>query len=115
MFRYQAYLFFPLLLGEAVSLHVASIQALTRRAARGRSRERVLITVHAMGYLTVVFLVLSPVRAVVFMVVQQGPFGLYLGCSFAPNHKGMPVLDAADRSDFLAARCSLPAMCAAAG
>ena len=115
MFRYQAYLFFPLLLGEAVSLHVASIQALTRRAARGRSWERVLITVHAMGYLTVVFLVLSPVRAVVFMVVQQGPFGLYLGCSFSPNHKGMPVLDAADRRDFLAARCSLPAMCAAAG
>ncbi len=101
VFRYQAYLFFPLLLGEAVSLHVASVQALTRRAARGRSWERALITVHAVGYLTVVFLVLSPVRAVVFMIVQQGLFGLYLGCSFAPNHKGMPVLDAADRSDFL--------------
>jgi hypothetical protein len=27
---------------------------------------------------------------VVFMIVQQGLFGLYLGCSFAPNHKGMP-------------------------
>jgi hypothetical protein len=37
VFRYQAYLFFPLLLGEAVSLHVASLQALTRRAARRRS------------------------------------------------------------------------------
>jgi hypothetical protein len=31
----------------------------------------------------------------------QGPFGLYLGCSFAPNHKGMPVLDATGQSDFL--------------
>jgi len=49
----------------------------------------------------VVFLVLSPVKAVVFMIVQQGLFGLYLGCSFAPNHKGMPVLDAGDSSDFL--------------
>jgi len=38
---------------------------------------------------------------VVFMVVQQGLFGLYLGCSFAPNHKGMPILDAADQCDFL--------------
>src|SRR5260221_12927065 len=28
--RYQAYLFFPMLLLEAVSLHVASVQALTR-------------------------------------------------------------------------------------
>ena len=32
---------------------------------------------------------------------MQGLFGLYLGCSFAPNHKGMPVLDATDQSDFL--------------
>jgi fatty acid desaturase len=101
VFRYQAYLFFPLLLGEAVSLHVASVQALTRRSSRHRFWERALITVHAVGYLTAVFLVLSPVKAVVFMIVQQGLFGLYLGCSFAPNHKGMPVLDAADRSDFL--------------
>jgi len=101
VFRYQAYLFFPLLLGEAVSLHVASARALTRGAGRRRSWERALLAVHAVGYLAVVFLVLSPVRAVVFIVVQQGLFGLYLGCSFAPNHKGMPILDAADRSDFL--------------
>ena len=32
VFRYQAYLFFPLLLGEAVNLHVASVRALTRPA-----------------------------------------------------------------------------------
>src|SRR5258708_5381688 len=86
VFRYQAYLFFPLLLLEGVNLHVASVQALTRRAARHRFWERALITIHAAGYVAVVFLVLSPVRAVVFMIVQQGLFGLYLGCSFAPNH-----------------------------
>jgi fatty acid desaturase len=101
VFRYQAYLFFPLLLLEGVNLHVASIQALTRRSSRRRFWERALITVHAAGYLAVVFLVLSPVRAVVFMIVQQGLFGLYLGCSFAPNHKGMPILDADDQCDFL--------------
>jgi len=101
VFRYQAHLFFPLLLLEGVNLHVASARALTRRAARHRFWERALITVHIAGYLAVVFLVLSPARAVVFMVVQQGLFGLYLGCSFAPNHKGMPILDADDRCDFL--------------
>ena len=36
-----------------------------------------------------------------FILVQQGLFGLYLGSSFAPNHKGMPILDATDRSGFL--------------
>ena len=101
VFRYQAYLFFPLLLGEAVSLHAASISALTIRPARRRSWEAVLLGVHVSGYIAVVFLVLSPVKAVVFILVQQGLFGLYLGCSFAPNHKGMPILDATGRSDFL--------------
>jgi fatty acid desaturase len=100
-FRYQAYLFFPLLLGEAVSLHVASIRALASRESRGRPVEAALLALHLAGYLTVVFLVLSPVKAVVFILVQQGLFGLYLGASFAPNHKGMPILGPADRSDFL--------------
>ena len=99
-FRYQAYLFFPLLLLEAVGLHVASVQALSRQA-RHRPWESALLIIHFVGYLTAVFLVLAPVKAVVFIIVQQGLFGLYLGCSFAPNHKGMPILDAADRSDFL--------------
>ncbi len=100
-FRYQAYLFFPLLLGEAVSLHAASIRALASRDSRGRPVEAALLAIHLAGYLTAVFLVLPPVKAVVFILVQQGLFGLYLGAAFAPNHKGMPILDAADRSDFL--------------
>jgi fatty acid desaturase len=37
----------------------------------------------------------------VFIAVHQGLFGLYLGCSFAPNHKGMPILAVDDASDFL--------------
>jgi fatty acid desaturase len=100
-FRYQAYLFFPMMLGEAVSLHAASIRALTRRASHHRPVETALLTTHVAGYLTAVALVLSPVKAVVFILVQQGLFGLYLGCSFAPNHKGMTILAADDSSDFL--------------
>jgi fatty acid desaturase len=100
-FRYQAYLFFPLLLGEAFSVHVASIRHAASRPSRRRPAEAALLAIHFAAYLTVIFLVLSPVKAVVFILVQQGLFGLYLGASFAPNHKGMPILDAADRSDFL--------------
>jgi fatty acid desaturase len=48
-----------------------------------------------------VLLVLSPLRALVFVIVQQGLLGLYLGCAFAPNHKGMPVLSEHDELDFL--------------
>jgi fatty acid desaturase len=100
-FRFQAYLFFPMLLLEAVSLHVASVRSLTSRASRYRAWETGLLAVHFAVYLAAVFLVLSPVKAVVFVLVQQGVFGLYLGSSFAPNHKGMPILGAADRTGFL--------------
>ena len=101
MFRFQAYLFFPLLLLEGASLHVASIRALISRVPRHRAWEAWLLGAHLAGYLAVVFLVLPPVKAVAFILVQQGLLGLYLGASFAPNHKGMPILDATDHSGFL--------------
>ena len=99
--RHQGMLFFPMLLLEAGALHVASIQALSRRTYRDRGREALLLGLHAAGYLTAVFLVLSPLQAVAFIVVQQGLFGLYLGSAFAPNHKGMPILSEDDDTDFL--------------
>ena len=37
----------------------------------------------------------------VFLVVQQGLFGVYMGSSFAPNHKGMPVVGQDEKVDFL--------------
>jgi fatty acid desaturase len=101
VFRYQAYLLVPMLFFEAISLHASSIRAMTRRVCRNRAWEAALLGVHVAVYLTAIFLVLSPVRAVAFIVVQQGLFGFYLGCSFAPNHKGMPVLVAGDKTDFL--------------
>jgi fatty acid desaturase len=101
LFRCQAYLFFPLLLGEAFSLHVSSIGALAGRDGRRQLAEVTLLALHVAGYLAIVFVVLSPVKAIVFIAVQQGLFGLYLGVSFAPNHKGMPILAADDKSDFL--------------
>jgi fatty acid desaturase len=61
----------------------------------------VQLLVHGVGYLAAVLLVLSPLRAAVFVLVQQGLFGLYLGCCFAPNHKGMPVLEEGKEPDYL--------------
>jgi fatty acid desaturase len=101
VYRCQAFLFFPMLLGEALSVHVASIRALSSRARQHRLAEAPLLAVHFAAYLAVVFLVLSPVKAVVFILIQQGLFGVYLGASFAPNHKGMPILRQKDKHDFL--------------
>ena len=99
--RYQAWLFFPLLLLEAAHLHLASVKAVLRGSGRANAVEALLLVAHVGGYVTALVLVLSPLQAVAFVLVQQGLFGLYLGCSFAPNHKGMPTLTEADQLDFL--------------
>jgi fatty acid desaturase len=100
--RYQGWLFFPLLLLEAAHLHLASAKAIIRGGhARANLVEGLLLLIHVTAYLVALLAVLSPLQAVVFLAVQQGLFGLYLGCAFAPNHKGMPTLTDADQLDFL--------------
>jgi fatty acid desaturase len=100
-YRYQAWTFFPLLLLEALNLRVASVRYVIADPTRPRIGEAALMGVHTVAYLTAVFLVLSPLQALVFILVHQGLFGLYLGCAFAPNHKGMPALSAAEAADYL--------------
>ncbi|MGA8113393.1 MAG: fatty acid desaturase [Actinocatenispora sp.] len=102
--RFQAYLFFPMLLLEGINLHVSSIRALAGRTVKSpgqRALETGLFVAHLAGYLTIVFLVLEPWQAVAFIAVHQALFGVYMGLSFAPNHKGMPVLSRDDEMDYL--------------
>jgi fatty acid desaturase len=95
----QAFLFFPLLLLEGINLQVSSYRALWDPDVKRKAVEGILLGLHTVGYLTALFAVLSPVKAVLFLLVHLGVFGLYMGCSFAPNHKGMPMLD--ERMDYL--------------
>ena len=97
--RWQAWVFFPLLLLEGAVLHISSVQWLRRRG-RPALFETGLLLIHSVVYFGVVFWVLSPLRALVFIAIQQGLFGLYLGCSFVANHTGMPVLAADDTAPF---------------
>ncbi|GAA3391859.1 acyl-CoA desaturase [Cryptosporangium minutisporangium] len=99
--RWQAFLFFPLLTLEGMNLHVASVRALFRPNLRHRWVEAALLLVNFAAYVTALLIVLSPVRALVFAAVHQGLLGLYLGCTFAPNHKGMPEPTEEHRRDFL--------------
>lgn len=97
--RHQSALFFPMLLLEGLDLHVTAVQTVLRRAVPFPRTEGVLLIVHMAVYLGALFTVLSPGLAVLFVVVHQALFGLYLGCSFAPGHKGMPMLTADDALD----------------
>jgi fatty acid desaturase len=93
MARRQAELFFPLMLLRSTGLYVSGIQDLVRRRDRAAVAERLLLGVHIALYLTAIFWVLSPLQGIAFLAIHQATFSLYLGCSFAPNHKGMPLIE----------------------
>ena len=100
--RFQAFLFFPLLTLEGLALQASSVRALTRPTLRHRRAEAVLLIPHVALYLGALLLVLSPARAIAFLAVHMGLFGVYLGCTFAPNHKGMQMLtNDGEQPDFL--------------
>ncbi|MFY1637006.1 fatty acid desaturase family protein [Solwaraspora sp. WMMB335] len=88
--RHQAALFFPLLTLLAVDLKVTSVKALRSGTVKQRGIESALLILHGVGYLAALLIVLSPLQAIVFLLVHQSLFGIYLGMTFAPNHKGMP-------------------------
>jgi fatty acid desaturase len=99
---HQGVLFFPLLLLEGLNLHTASVRVLfTRPDLPWRRVEVGIVTVRLGGYVAAVIVTLSPDKAVTFLAVQFGLFGLFLGGAFAPNHKGMPLVPRGLRVDFL--------------
>jgi fatty acid desaturase len=99
--RWQAFLFFPLLTLEGFNLHVASFRSLFTPSLKNKWIETSTLLFHVIAYFAAVFLVLSPGKAIVFVLVHQCLWGVYMGSIFAPNHKGMPTLTGDDRPDYL--------------
>ena len=97
--RHQAELFFPMLSLEGLNLRLVSLRAVLRPGIPHRAREGVLLATHYALCFTVLVYALTWQQAVVFVVVHQALFGIYLGCTFAPSHKGMPVLTEEQASD----------------
>jgi fatty acid desaturase len=88
--RHQAWFWIPLLTLLGISLKKDSVAALLDGTVKRRRLEGGLLVAHAVLYLGAVLTVLNPLQAVAFVVVHQALFGVYLGLTFAPNHKGMP-------------------------
>jgi len=100
--KHQGWFFFPLLTFEGLNLTVASIRPLVERAVRPSRRvEAALVAARFAAYVGVLVSVLPVGKAASFVALQSAVFGLLLGCSFAPNHKGMPIVPATARLDFL--------------
>lgn len=99
--KYQASIFFPALMTVGIGLQVNSVKFLLRQKARYRALELGLMIMHFLLYLAFVFFCLPFWQAIIFVVIHQTLTGLYLGAIFAPNHKGMPVLEKDSNMDFL--------------
>ncbi|PII81870.1 acyl-CoA desaturase [Leucobacter sp. OLJS4] len=97
----QGWFFFPLLTLEGLNLHRQSFGHLaSREPVRGRWIEIGIIAARFALILVPVFLLLPFGMACAFMGVQFAVFGVYMGASFAPNHKGMPVIAHDAKLDF---------------
>lgn len=101
--RRQGAFFFPLLTLAALDLHIAAVK-------RVLDRKQIVPERKAEIALLVVRLVLLPAFTVwflgwgiglAFVAVQIMGLGLYMGCAFAPNHKGMPLVPKDVKIDFM--------------
>jgi len=100
--RYQAFLFYPLLMLTALSLLFGGIAYQIRKERmRYPIMEPVLVVAGLAAYLTLIFAFLGPWHGALFIAVHRALGGVYMGSVFAPNHKGMPILEKEDEMDYL--------------
>jgi fatty acid desaturase len=100
--RHQGYLFFPALMLEGLNLHIHGFRTVFgRNKVEARWLEILMLVTRVGAYAAVLFVLLPPGMAAAFMGVQLAIFGVYMGASFAPNHKGMPILPHDSKVDFL--------------
>jgi len=100
--KYQNWLFFPMLTLSSLSIRGASLRFLYfYRQGKKPVLETVLLLIHLVVGLTFVFSLYGFWPGVLFIVVQQALFGLYMASVFAPNHKGMLTLKKDEKMGFL--------------
>lgn len=98
---YQHLLFVPLTMLEGAVLRISSVQFLVTQRGRRWRLELLLIALHLAAYGWLVFHQLGLAPGMLFIAVHQMTFGLYMGLVFAPNHKGMLVIEGDENADFL--------------
>ena len=105
-------LFYPIIAYQAILyLFLGTLQAYVQRmqavgqVVSGRSPTRVaeglVLALHAALYALLLVQIGSWAWALAFLATHQAMFGLYNTFVFAPNHKGMPLIDESNRMDYL--------------
>jgi fatty acid desaturase len=92
--KYQVFFSVPLLTLVSYGQRIASIQSIRHERSPWRRWEVASLVLNAMIYMGVPLILLGPWRTLLFIVVHQAVSGIYLGLVFAPNHKGMEIVNA---------------------
>lgn len=98
---YQAYLFFPLLFFVTPGQHLASARFLRSERPRYCWAEIIALCLHPIIYFGLPLYFLSPWSALLVIVLSRAFGGFYLATVFAPNHKGMLIIDEGMDIDFV--------------
>lgn len=99
--RFQGILWIPLQSLGVFDKQVGNVLFAVREETRHSVLERLAVAAHFGGYFAVLFVFLSPPLAVSFWLLHWALYGLFLGSTIAPNHKGMPTMQGPERRDFL--------------
>ena len=100
---HQGWFFFPLLTLAGLQLHVNSVKAIIvgQSSIKRRLIEGIFIGIRLIGFPLIAIWAAGPLIGIVFTIVQLMVFGLHMGGSFAPNHKGQPIVPKDVKIDFL--------------
>ncbi len=99
--KYQAFLLLPLMPLQSIALYTNSVTYLWRRESKHNTAEAILLVLHFVLYLGLVFSRLSLGWGLAFIAINQALYGLFLASIFAPNHKGMAIVEKDSPESFL--------------
>ena len=100
--RHQAILFFPITLLAFLSFRFGGLGFMIRGGkVKYLFLESLFVVVNTIVYLGLIYYFLGPWNGTYFLLVHQAVTGFFIANAFAPNHKGMPVVDEDASLDFL--------------
>lgn len=104
--KHQAYTFFPVLSLSAFFQAVAAVRdVFFGQRVDDRFWQGLCLILHHVLYFGLVFSILPWWQATIFFFVHHLSLGLHLGMVFAPNHKGMPIVNPDHGMDYLYVQC----------
>lgn len=101
LLKYQAYLYYPLGSTALLFERYKSLVFMKDKFKPLMVFEMISLAIGAFFWYILPFLVLTPIQAVIFLLLTNLGVGIYMANIFAPNHKGMPQIEKGAKISFL--------------